>query len=58
MQTNKKTEGGLGRREKEGTALFSVTDRFRITTSDNLISEIVYTDGSAFFIGNVNKHSK
>ena len=37
-QTNKKTKRGLGRGEKERTALFPVTDAFRITKSANLIS--------------------
>ena len=36
-QTNKKTEGGLGWRDKKGTEPFSVTNAFRITKSDNLL---------------------
>ena len=49
------TEGGLGRGEKEGTAPVAVTDAFRINKSANLISESDMTDGSAFFIANVNR---
>ena len=47
----------MGRGEKEGTAPVAVTDAFRINKSVNLISESDMTDGSAFFIANVNKHT-
>ena len=47
-QSNKKTEGGLGREEKEGTV--AVTDLFSMTKSVNLIGESDMTDGSVFFL--------
>ena len=50
--------GGVRRGEKEGTAPFSVTDAFRMTKYANLISKSDMTDGSAFFIANVNEHSR
>ena len=48
-QTNKTTEGSLGRGEKEGTAPVAVT-AFRMTKSVNLISKSDITDGSVFFL--------
>ena len=51
------TEGGLGREEKEGAASVAVTEALRINKSANLISESAMTDGSAFLIANVKKHS-
>ena len=50
-------QGGLERGEKEGTTPVAVTDAFRINKFVNLISESDMTDGSAFFIANVNKHT-
>ena len=51
----KSTTGGVLSR-KEIKCPVAVTDAVRINKSANLISESDMTDGSAFFIANVNKH--